>query len=160
MTTFTSVSPRMLTEDQLDDLVRDNGGFLGCYGYGFSCPDRGAGYHVGGWRVSLIDTRGMGNHGSFVVIATDEPTWRHQRDATLRMFRDWTHQAEGRHAWRDNGTLDIACALVPWLHSDVRPRRGALVARDEAWRYYACPHANFVRVGDDRWRVWARPVRP
>jgi hypothetical protein len=81
------VSDICRTTEKIKVAVCRNGGVLSSYGFGFSCPGSSPDEPINGWRVSLVDTRGMGNHGSFVAISMRPDTYQYQLAATLRLLR-------------------------------------------------------------------------
>lgn len=149
--------PPGLTEAEIDERVAKTGGVLSSYGYGFRCPERGGPARVGGWEIVLCDTRGMGNHGSFIAVAADERTYDLQYTATVRLLRRWVDEAQREGTLGESG--DFACAIIPLVRSSLHPDRGTLLVMDSQWEYHYYPHTNHVRVGDGRVRLWVRPQR-
>jgi hypothetical protein len=142
---------------KIEEVVARNGGVLESYGYGFSCPGKAPDEPINGWQVRLVDTRGMGNHGSFIAVAIREDTYVFQREATLRLLRLWADAAEADGTMSDRG--DFATRIVPMLDSELySTNRGHCIGRDGKWAYFAHSNANFVRIGDGTYRLWVRPV--
>lgn len=84
---FYSVNPtanRSIAD--LDEAALRNGGILTSLGYGYGCPAHTSDT-CGGWRLKWIDRRGMGNHGTAVLIPTDSRTRAIWRDGQMCMFR-------------------------------------------------------------------------
>lgn len=156
MGAYTHHDAPALTADDIAAAVAETGGILVSYGYGFSCPGRGHGTVIDGWRVLLVDTRGMGNHGSFVAVAETAETYAVQLTATLRLLRQWADAAQADGTMTDRG--DYGCRVVPLLHSTRHPDR-PYIGSDDVWAYFAHSHLNYLRAGDGRHRLWVRPAR-
>ena len=135
------------SEAQLTAVVEETGGLLAAFGSGFSCPGA-VGGRVGQWALMLVNRQGMGNHGSVIVTACGPQAFEVQLDVTRRMLRRWAEEAE--HDDRGN----FALTVVPLLASPCLARKGHYLWRDDRWGYFAHHHGNFVRVGDDRHRLW------
>jgi hypothetical protein len=71
---------------ELDEAALRHGGILCSVGYGFGCPEHTDTVY-GGWRLRWIDRRGMGNHGTAVLIPTDARTRALYRDGQMCSFR-------------------------------------------------------------------------
>ena len=71
---------------ELDEAALRHGGILCSVGYGYGCPERTDTVY-GGWRLKWIDRRGMGNHGTAVLIPTDARTRALYRDGQMCLFR-------------------------------------------------------------------------
>ena len=177
-------------ERQIENSVRENGGILRSFGYGFAIPDSSPEI-VGNWKIMLTDQRGMGNHGSFIAVATTKEAFLIQKQATMRLLREEADAMEARAKLSDDEGLpyasaaadedsenyfcrqnclelaarrsfreqgDFACKVVPLLSSPEFKRKGYFLFADGKWAYFAHSHANYLRVGDGRHRLWVRPV--
>lgn len=144
---------------QIEASVRQNGGVLHSFGYGFSMPG-GAPEQVGDWAIRLVDRRGMGNHGSFIAVATTPRTLAVQTEVTMRRLREEADaaEAEASESFLERG--DFACQIVPLLWSPLFEAKRYFLFADEKWAYFAISHENHIRHGDGRHRLWVRPVRP
>ena len=145
--------------DAIRSAVECNGGILSSYGFGCAIPTGpDPSDDPEGWKIILCNTQGMGNHGSYVAVADSWENYDFQEACELRILRRLADDAEKIGDWREDGSLDIGTMLVPMLMSRFLPDRGGRsIGQDGKWVYYAHANANFVRIGDDRDRIWVRP---
>ena len=80
--------------ERIENAVHKNGGILYSFGYGYDLHNNSPTKQVGDWLIMLVDTRGMGNHGSFIAVAHSKETAKMQRDATMRILRHKADAAE------------------------------------------------------------------
>jgi len=130
-------------------------GFGGSFCCPGNCPPK-----VGEWEIRLVDRRGCGNQGLFVAIATTPETYAVQMAATIRMLREMADQEEERKPkFLETNRGDIGCEVIPIRFSQLYESNGYFLAKDEKWAYFCISHGNYLRVGDDRDRIWVRKVR-
>lgn len=146
------------TVENIDKAVKFNGGILDSYGYGYNCPESpDEGLSVGEYEIRLVDRRGMGNHGSFVAIAATKEAYNLQLQATLRGLRKTAEQAGCEvSSWSRPDTLELEPRLLPVALSKCRKEGSLFLGEDDLFRYFCHPHANHLRIGDARYRIWAK----
>lgn len=152
----------------IETAVRENGGILRSFGWSLiDLPGHDSPAQVGPWKIMFVDARGMGNHGSFIAVATDRVSFSLQLEATKKLLRQQVDEVEtGQHldglvsgqSFEERG--DFACWVVPLFYSPLFGWRNNFAFKDEKWAYFAHHHANFMRCGDGRFRLWVKPVRP
>ena len=155
---ITTISP---TNDiaTIERKVVENGGILSSFGWGWTIPERNFPDIIGEWRIYLTDTRGMGNHGSYVAVAQTPRTFALQKRATIALLRAMADNADPK-AIRPDGSLDIATGeLLPILGSPLFKGGKNFMFEDGKWAYFAHSNENFQNVGDGTFRVWVRPAR-
>lgn len=189
-----SVAGENTTLAEIEAAVDESGGFLASFGFGFDCP-KSPTIEVPGWKVMLVDKRGMGNHGCYIAVATTPETFERQKAATLRIIRERADEMErlasladtddlpypeeppppppykasgdyavernavalrARVAFRERG--DFASMVVPLFFSPLFSFRKRFAFADDKWAYFAHENSNFLRVGDDSYRLWCRPA--
>jgi hypothetical protein len=159
MGSFTSVraDESWYTVEEVEKAIRFNGGVLASYGFGFTCPEYpDDGLKVGVWSIKLVNRQGMGNHGSYVAIATTPETYKFQMGETLKGLRA-TAEAVGCdiESWSKKDTVECGPMMLTVCLSPLW-KGGMYMGEDDLFKYYCYPHGNHVRLGDDRYRVWAK----
>lgn len=156
-----SITPSI---EEIEPSVRENGGFLRSFGYGFATPGEFP-KKIGDWQIMLVDTRGMGNYGSIIVVATTPRSLKLQAKATMRLLRK---EADAMEAYSSICSADdeaarefcergnFSCKVLPLLHSPLFERKGNFLFADDKWAYFAHSHFSYLRVGDGRHRLWIR----
>lgn len=86
MPNFHAAEPLDTTASALDDAALRNGGVLTSIGYGYTTSASETRI-AHGWRIRWIDRRGMGNHGTAVLLPTDARTRAIWRDGQMIWFR-------------------------------------------------------------------------
>lgn len=79
-----------MTQAELDRLAVERCGVLGSIGYGYATHDR---YSLRdnarfGWRLRVINTRGTGNCGTFVIVPSDGRTRELTRQGWIRLYQE------------------------------------------------------------------------
>jgi hypothetical protein len=159
MNSFNQVSCPVTALERVLELVGKNGGILASYGYSFDCPD-GQAEQVEGFRLSLCNTNGMGNYGSYVAVATNARTYQYQLDATIKIFRQLADEASlDAEKWNwSKWTVELGGGhLIPVKWSLCSTFRGTKWGEDEKWSYHAYSEGNYLNVGKDTNRVWVKP---
>lgn len=87
MAQFYAAEPLEQSVAELDDAALRNGGVLCSIGYGYAVTEWSRVTERGGWRLRWVDRRGMGNHGTAVLIPTDSRTRALWRDGQMIWFR-------------------------------------------------------------------------
>lgn len=155
---FTYVKPdcTWYTKEEIEKAVSYNGGILNTYGFGYTCPERPSNLIIEGYQVQLVNRQGMGNHGSYIAVATTFKTFKSQLKETLKGLRTLAEQtAKDLKAWSNAHTVECGPRLIPITFSPLW-KGGLFIGEDELFRYYCHPHGNFARLGDDRVRIWAK----
>lgn len=176
MSTFDDVDMSVnLSVQDIESAIAESGGILGSWGYGFDCPTFPMRDRTEDWKLILVDRRGMGNHGSLIAVAQTQQSYDIQRAATMSLLRCWADEAEAESldpnpvdCWgepdegkRERGEEfkargDFACVVIPLLWSPFASQTGHFLFSDEKWSYFYHRHGNYLRVGDDRSRLWVR----
>ena len=159
MTTPYSVNANGYTPACIHDAVKNGFSVLSSFGYGFAMPERVVETQVEGWEIRLVDKRGMGNHGSYVAIATTIENYRFQLAETVRQLRPLADNAALNPAnWR-GWSVDFATRLLPVVGSLChRDSGGTCFAKDDRWNYHRHTCMNYLNVGDNRCRLWVKPA--
>ena len=152
-----SVDANGTTIHDIMNAVANKLSVLSSFGYGFAIPERGT-VQIAGWEVRLVDTRGMGNHGSYVAIATTTANYKFQLAETIRQLRPLADEAALDPAnWR-GWSVDFATMILPIVGSSChRGSGGTWFAKDDRWNYHHHTCNNFLNVGDNRCRLWVKP---
>lgn len=151
-----SVDANGTTIDCIHDAVKNKLSVLSSFGYGFAMPERGT-PDISGWEIRLVDKRGMGNHGSYVAIATTTANYKFQLAETIRQLRPLADNAALDPAnWR-GWSVDFATILLPVVGSSCHRGNGTWFAKDDRWNYHHHTCMNYLNVGDNRCRLWVKP---
>jgi hypothetical protein len=152
-----SVDANGYTLDCIHNAVENRLSVLSSFGYGFAIPESGT-PDIPGWEIRLVDKRGMGNHGSYVVAATTPANYRFQLAETIRQLRPLADEAALDPAnWR-GWSINFATMLLPIVGSSChRDSGGTWFAKDEKWNYHYYTCNNYLNVGDNRCRLWVKP---
>ena len=142
---------------EVEAAVQRTGGTLDSYGFGFDCPKSPPdGLMIGNWLISLVNKQGMGNHGSYVAIATTPETYKFQMEANLRLLRFTAEQAGcDLKNWSRPNTIECGPVMLEVCLSPLW-KGGMYMGEDDLFKYFCYPHENYVRMGDDRYRVWVK----
>lgn len=81
----TTLGAEAMTSDQLDSIALERAGVVGSIAYGSSCCGE-VGQLAGGWSARWINTQGMGNHGTLVLVATNRRTRALSKEGKIREF--------------------------------------------------------------------------
>ncbi|MDD3293000.1 MAG: hypothetical protein PHI45_03120 [Candidatus Pacebacteria bacterium] len=149
------------TVQEIEEKVEQNGGSLMGFGGSFCCPGKYT-PQVGGWEIRLVDKRGCGNEGLFVAIATTPETYAAQMAATKKILRKMADKEEERNPeFLETNRGDIGCEVIPLIFSQLlwKRRKGTFLFSDEKWLYFSHSNGNYLRVGDDRERIWVKKVK-
>jgi hypothetical protein len=127
----TDLGARAMSAQDLDAVAQDRAGAIGSIGYGHACRDHSVEdvELPGGWRARWIDRRGMGNHGTLVLVPTDARTRALLREGKVRAYQAAglsRAQAEALHACRASYKMELAPALARVLADPALT--GAMVA--------------------------------
>ena len=153
-----SVDGNGYTLDCIMNAVKNNLSVLSSFGYGFAIPESVVTTQVEGWKVWLMDTRGMGNHGSYAVAATTPENYRFQLAETIRQLRPLADEAALDSANWKGWSVDFATRLLPVVGSSChRDSGGTWFAKDDRWNYHHHTCMNYLNVGDNRCRLWVKP---
>jgi hypothetical protein len=157
MMTPYSVNANGTTIHCIMDAVRNNLSVLSSFGYGFAIPESET-VQIPGWEIRLVDKRGMGNHGSYVAIATTPANYKFQLAETIRQLRPLADNAALDPAnWR-GWSVDFGTMLLPIVGSSChRNPGGTWFAKDDRWNYHHHTCMNYLNVGDNRCRLWVKP---
>lgn len=144
------------TVREIEDAIEEDGGCLMGFGGSFCCPGE-CPPKVGDWEIRLVDRRGCGNQGLFIAIATTPETYAAQMAATVRVLRRMADETEKKNPeFLRANRGDIGRRVLPVRFSALCETRGYLLTEDEKWKYFVIAHGNYLRVGDDRDRIWVR----
>lgn len=81
----TDLGVSSMTAQELDAIALERGGRVGSIGYGFATRGQ-VGRLAGGWTAGWVGTKGMGNHGTLVLIPTDARTRAVAREGKIRAY--------------------------------------------------------------------------
>lgn len=75
-----------MTAQELDAIALKRGGIVGSIGYGYAVPGE-VGELPGGWSAQWINTQGMGNYGTLVLVPLTARARAIAREGKVRAFQ-------------------------------------------------------------------------
>lgn len=74
-----------MTAQELDRIALDRAGVVGSIGYGYAVPGE-VGELPGGWTARWVNTQGMGNYGTLVLVPVTDRARAIAREGKIRAF--------------------------------------------------------------------------
>lgn len=140
--------------EQIQGVV-EKGGILGSIGYGYSTCGAPIGRH--GWRVIWTNTRGMGNHGTAVVVPDSihaRKFWRDCKKKQLIHVNGMTPvQAEGFLAAR----VQYKWELLNELSESLKDQVQILAARSYPGYGAGSGRRQWAEAWGDQWSHLSKP---
>lgn len=167
---FYSISP-VKNLEVIEAEVAANGGVLNSASGGLDCPKRGT-WVVGEWEISLTDTRGVGNRGTYVVRGLSPEANTRQIEGLKRHLRAAADALEAECSLSDcEGLVYSQSDVAAWGHPGpdnpgwvanqaVLSRREDFRERGNIGEFIIPPmglghnHRNFL-FADEKWAYFA-----
>lgn len=124
-----------MTAAELDQIALEKGGVVGSIGYGYAVPGE-VGELPGGWSARWVDSRGMGNHGTLILMPVTDRARAIAREGKIRAFQNAglsRVQAERLYRARARYKHELAGVLADILDNPAQVR--AMLAHPRSYGF-------------------------